>query len=405
MGETNRGGKRIKLLVCFIHAHMGGAMTSLVNFLNALDTDKYDVDVMFYENGPSRYGIKEEINILPQGKIHKPLGFKNIVRKIFSPRYLIALVRERYYRYIKRNKPRAVQIISKEGCWFSRRLDSEYDIAIAYEFNWCLNYVMKRVKAKKKILWHHVEFEKSGLDFKTDKKSFDDADALVFVSRDLMEEYAKLHPEHRDKARFIPNILSSDFVRKKGEGEAELPFEDAPNYIKLLSVARIKFGQKGLDRAAYAFSRLKREGLLDNVKWIVAGGGSDLARFEKIIEEEGLTEHIYPIGAKENPIPYMKKCDAFFLPSIYEGKPMAVTEGFIMGLPPIVTRYASAGEQIRDGIDGIIFENDLEALYMGLKKLFQSPEILKELKRNVRATEYGNEKDIAEFDKLAAELL
>lgn len=171
MGETNRGGKRIKLLVCFIHAHMGGAMTSLVNFLNALDTDKYDVDVMFYENGPSRYGIKEEINILPQGKIHKPLGFKNIVRKIFSPRYLIALVREGYYRYIKKNKPRAVQIISKEGCRFSRRLDSEYDIAIAYEFNWCLNYVMKRVKAKKKSSGTTLNLKNRGLILKPTKRA------------------------------------------------------------------------------------------------------------------------------------------------------------------------------------------------------------------------------------------
>ena len=39
--------KKIKLLVCFIQAHIGGAMTSLVNFLNALDTNVYDVDVMF----------------------------------------------------------------------------------------------------------------------------------------------------------------------------------------------------------------------------------------------------------------------------------------------------------------------------------------------------------------------
>ena len=43
--------EKIKLFVCFIQTHIGGAMTSLVNFLNALDTDKYEVDVMFYENG------------------------------------------------------------------------------------------------------------------------------------------------------------------------------------------------------------------------------------------------------------------------------------------------------------------------------------------------------------------
>ena len=62
--------EKIKLFVCFIQTHIGGAMTSLVNFLNALDTDKYEADVMFYEKGPGREGIKPDINILPQGKIH-----------------------------------------------------------------------------------------------------------------------------------------------------------------------------------------------------------------------------------------------------------------------------------------------------------------------------------------------
>ena len=73
--------EKIKLLVCFIQVHVGGAMTSLVNFLNALDTEKYDVDVMFYENDCGRCGIKEEINILPQGKVHESFGVRNVVKK------------------------------------------------------------------------------------------------------------------------------------------------------------------------------------------------------------------------------------------------------------------------------------------------------------------------------------
>ena len=43
----------------------------------------------------------------------------------------------------------------------------------------------------------------------------------------------------------------------------------------------------------------------------------------------------------------MKLCDVMLLPSRYEGKPMVVTEGYMMGLVPLVTRYTSAGEQIQ----------------------------------------------------------
>lgn len=211
-------GKKMKLLVCFIHAHIGGAMTSLVNFLNALDTEKYDVDVMFYEND-SRHGIKEEINILPQGKIHEKGSVSNLLKKAVSPAYLYALLQDRYYKKIKKNKRKAVQIMSKQGYKYSRAIDKEYDIAVAYEFNWCMNYVMNRVKAKKKILWHHVEFEKSGMDYRIDKKAMDGADALVFVSEDCRKSYCENHPEHEEKSYFIPNLLSSAYVRAKGRGK------------------------------------------------------------------------------------------------------------------------------------------------------------------------------------------
>lgn len=398
-------GKKIKMLVCFIQVHIGGAMTSLVNFLNALDTDKYDVDVMFYENDWGRCGIKEEINILPQGKIHESFGVGNVMKKVLSPSYVIAKIQDFYYKKVKHNKRKAVQIMSKQGCKYSRGIDKEYDVAIAYEFTWCLNYVMTRVKAKKKILWHHVEFEKSGMDFKVDKKAMDNADALVFVSEDCKNSYAEKHPEHKDKCFFVPNLLSSEYVRARGNEDAALPFEDNGNYLKFVTAARISFEHKGLDRAAYAFSRLKKDGLLENVKWIIIGKGRDLPALEEIIKNEGLEDHIYPIGVRENPIPYLKECDVFFLPSRHEGKPMAVTESFIMGLVPVVTQYTSANEQIRNGIDGLVFDNNDEALYEGLKNLLLNPQIIEKLKKNVINTDYGNEKDIRVFDKLIEDIM
>lgn len=391
--------KKMKMLVCFIHAHIGGAMTSLVNFLNALDTDVYDVDVMFYEKEQTRYGIKKEINILPQGKVHETYGICNVLKKVFNISYIWAKVQDIYYKKVKHNKKKAVQIMSKQGCKFSRKLEKEYDIAVAYEFNWCMNYVMDHVNAKKKIIWHHLEYEKSGLDFKIDKKAMDNADALVFVSEECKNSYIEKHPEHKEKAYFVPNLLSSSYVRNKGIEDAELPFSE-DDTLKILTVARIRFEHKGFDRAVKVFSKLKKDGLLKHVKWLIVGDGKDMPELKKMIQTEKLEDCIYPIGLKTNPIPYYKKCDVFFLPSRHEGKPMAITEGFIMGLVPVVTEYTSAHEQIRDGVDGLVFDNNEEALYQGLKKLLESPEIIEKLKKHVLETDYGNEKEIVAFDKM-----
>lgn len=397
-------GKKIRLLVCFIHAHIGGAMTSLVNFLNALDTEKYDVDLMFYENKNIRYGIKEEIHILPQGKQCKKYNILNVLKKAAYPPYVWALIRDRYYKKVKHNKLKAVQIMSKQGYKFSRKPDREYDVAVAYEFNWCMHYVINRVKARKKIIWHHVEYGNSGMDFKIDKKEFDKADAMVFVSEECRKSHIEKYPEYAAKSYFVPNLLSSDYVRGKGDYDVQLPFSDNPGCLKFLTVARIRFNHKGLDRAVTVFSRLKKDGLLDNVRWLIIGDGRDMPELLKMIKAQELQDYIYPIGMKENPIPYYKKCDVFFLPSRHEGKPMVITEGFIMGLVPVVTEYTSANEQIRNGIDGLVFDNNDEALYQGMKKLLQSPGILNDMKAEIAKTDYGNEKEIAVFDELIKKL-
>lgn len=395
-------GSKIKLLVCFIHAHIGGAMTSLVNFLNALDTDKYDVDLMFYENGSQRYGIKDEIHILPQGKVHERYSAVNVIRKVLCVPYVWALVRDAYYKKVKHNKRKAVQIMSKQGYKFSRKLSKQYDVAIAYEFNWCMNYVIGRVHANKKIVWHHVEYEKSGMDFKIDKKALDKADALVFVSEKCRRSYVQKHPEHGPKSYFVPNLLSSDYVRRKGEEAVQLPFAEKDGCLKFLTVARIRFEHKGLDRAVRAFSRLKKDGL--EFRWLIVGAGRDMPQLKEMIMAAGLQDRVFPIGMRENPLPYYKGCDAFLLPSRHEGKPIVITESFMMGLVPLVLEYTSAKEQIRHGVDGLVFDNNDEALYQGLKMVLESPGILDGLRQAIAETNYGNEKEIAVFDELIEQL-
>ncbi len=391
---------KIKLLVCFIQAHIGGAMTSFINFVNSLDTKKYDVDVIFYEND-GRYGIKDEINILPQGKTHKKYAFSNIFAKIFSPRYVVAKFREIYAKKIEKNKLKAVQIMSKQGCRYSAELTKKYDIALAYELSWAMNYVAYKVNADKKLLWHHMDYLNAGFDFKTDKDAFSKFNGLVFVSDECRKSFVKKHPEYKNKSYYIPNLLSDSYVKAKGELErVELPFENADKKLKFLSVSRINFSEKGLDRAVKVFSRLKNDGYLDDVCWTIIGKGRQLDELKEMITKYGLDEYIKPIGLKENPIPYMKIADILFLPSRNEGKPMVITEGFIMGLVPVVTEYTSAHEQIDDGVDGVIFENSEDGLYDGLKNLLSDRDIISKLKHNISIRKYGNEDEIRIFDEV-----
>ena len=398
-------GKKRKMLVCFIQTHIGGAMTSLVNFLNALDTERYDVDVMFYEQGEGRFGINPEIHFLPQGKRHEGRSLYGVLRRVLSPGYDIASLRALYYEKVLNNRRAAIQIRSKQGCRYSTPVHWQYDVAVAYEADWPLNYVMTRVKAQKKILWHHLDYQAAGLLYREDRHALQKADALVFVSEECRAAFAQAHSALASKTRFLPNLLSSEYVRQKGEeSQVSLPFTNLEHGLIFLTVARISFEHKGLDRAVRAFARLKKEGLADHAKWVIIGKGRDADRLSEMIRQYGLEDVIYPLGVRENPIPYMKLCDVMLLPSRYEGKPMVVTEGYMMGLVPLVTRYTSAGEQIQNGVDGFIVDNNEEALYQGIKRIVEDPSVLHGPREYIRSHDYGNQNEIVKFDKLVEEL-
>lgn len=389
----NFSDRRKHIFVAFIHSHVGGAMTSLVSFLNALDTERYAVDLLFYENGEGeRHGIKEEINILPEAR-EKGL----LPRKFFSVRYIIAKMRGQYYRKIRKNKRRAVQIEAKQGVRYTRKVKEEYDVAIAYEFDWCLYYVTKYINAGKKIAWLHLDYDKAGFAFKEDRAYFEKMDKLVFVSEECMKKFAKRHKELAEKCCFFPNLLCADSVKAKGDAQtAVLPFERGKDAFVMLTVARIDFAHKGLDRGVEIVKRLKKETGKD-IKWVIIGKGKHLEKLREMVLSEGLKDSIFTLGLIKNPMPYMKLCDILFLPSRFEGKPMVVTEAQIMGLVPVVAQYASANEQIQDGTNGFVAENDTESLYNMLKMLVENPQKIEAARQNIKNNDFGNEDEIKRF--------
>ncbi|HIX65556.1 MAG TPA: glycosyltransferase [Candidatus Anaerotruncus excrementipullorum] len=394
-------GRPLRLLVLFIHNHLGGAMTALVNFVNALDPARYQVDLLFYELKGQVEGIRPEVRILPPA-----CSRGHLLAKALSPAYLSNYLRAQYYLRAKGDRLLARQLRAQQGCRFSRRLEGEYDLAVAFELAWPFYYMMGSVRAKRKLVWHHNDYQAIGYRFDWDRPYFDRVDGLVFVSRECMEKFTALHPGYREKCFFMPNLMAAaPILARAAAGQPQLPFALARPGLNLVTVARVSFASKGLDRMVGVLTRLREEGLLDRVRWLVIGGGHDLPRFRQMLAENGLEGQVQAIGPRENPLPYLPAFDAFLLPSRNEGKPVAVTEAQILGLPPVVTRYTSAFGQIEDGVDGFIFENNDEALYQGLRELLLHPEKLAAARRAVQARSYTNEQEIARFHRIVRQVL
>ena len=127
------------------------------------------------------------------------------------------------------------------------------------------------------------------------------------------------------------------------------------------------------------------------------GDGVDYNEMTRRVKEYNLEDTIFLLGAKARPLPYVKMMDVFLLPSRYEGKPMAVTEAQMLGIPPVVTNYASAAGQIKSGFDGLIVDNTDDAVYDALCYLIGNQNEVKKWQNNLGNENFDN---IQEIDKV-----
>lgn len=388
--------KMKNVLIVYSKMVVGGSTTSLLSLLNGIDYSKYSVELQLYDNeGELQSQINKKVKILPEMK--KQINFKS---KVINYNFWRDFIKARVLSKRKKNRLINSQYMSKyeaEACPWMKK---QYDVAISYLEFWPMEYLARRVNAEKKIGWLHIDIKEAGLLPKVSDEVFNKLDNIVLVSKACLENMKTLYPQCTDKLKCIENILVKDTIIKFANTETSFTY-DKNSCISFVSVCRIVFASKGLDRAVNAFSKLKKEGLLnDNVHWYIIGDGPDRDRLEKMISINNLSKNIILLGQQNNPYVIEKNMDYFLLPSRYEGKPMAVTEAQMLGLVPLVCNYSSASEQIKNGIDGLICENDDISIYYVIKDILQNKINLSRMKKNVENTEYSNIDEIHKIYKL-----
>lgn len=372
-----------RILIASYPLNAGGTTTALISLLNQMDYTKYDVDlILMRKQGEFIQFVPKEVNILPPG-LKERGNFTDKIHKLFI--YIVKgiLLKNFIYKFFKKNLyPLAeFQIMSGYG-WasVSRKLKEEYDVAIGIMEGWPNIFVARKTNAKKKIAWVHPEYKSTGFDPALDEPVLKEFDNIVLVTKKCKEIFDDVFPTLTNKTLHFENIVSADYIKKLSNMPVE-DFNPDKSYLNIITVARLSLLDKGLDRGVTALARLIEEGY--KVRWYVVGEGSDRKELESMIKENKLENEFILLGQRVNPYPYIKKADVFVMTSRYEGKPIAVTEAQILGLPIITTEYASAHEQVNHRVDGIITENNDTAIYDGIKQVLQNPNLLVEFSHNL----------------------
>lgn len=378
---------------------IGGSTTSLLSILNQLDYSKYDVDLALYlKTGEWLDKIPKSVSNVFE--IRKYTDKKEeYIHRLLSPKYMYHFCVSKIIDHRDKVGMHGAQYLEYKDAEFLNKIDQEYDVAIAFLEGFSCKYVARYITAKKKIAWIHVNYIDSKFNPKYDAESMKAFEKVVLVSEDSKNAFDNSFPKLSGRSVVIENILSDNFVTTLSKEKCDLAIQN--NTINLVTTCRISFSHKGLDRALKMMDLIQKSGKLpSHFRWYIIGDGSDMPLLREMINVYQLDEFVILLGARSNPFPYMRNMTMFFLPSIYEGKPMAVTEAFMMGLPALVTEYSSAREQVRDGVDGIIVDNSEQGIYEGLLKIIEHPEIIEDLKKNVLQTDYSNVEEMKKIEAL-----
>ena len=142
----------------------------------------------------------------------------------------------------------------------------------------------------------------------------------------------------------------------------------------LLNVARVS-PQKGLLYAVRALPAILKQ--YPQAHLLSVGATTD-PRWTTELKREagslGVADHFHMLGAQANVVDFLRACDIFVFPSLYEGLGIALIEAMAAGCVCVATNTGPIPEVVQDGKDGVLVPSaDAEALARAICDLLGDP--------------------------------
>ena len=368
-----------KLLFLINDLGNGGAEKVLVNLVNCLAEDDYDITV--------RTLIKGGTN---QNHLSRKVHYEYVFKKAFPGLNYLYLL--------------------PHGWIYNRVVHGKYDVIIVFLHGVLTRIVSFAPKLQRTIAYLHANMEYSPFmkKFKSKndiKKCFENYNRIVSVSQDIQQSFikasgindkrlvVKYNTFDVKKIRYNSRIKNSNLVLDKNRQDCILcsvgKLEKVKGYSRLLRIVR----------------RLIEEG--DSIKLIIVGEGSQKANLLKYIKENDLEKNVYLVGFDDNPYKYIVNSDLFVCSSYSEGFSSAVAESLILGVPVITTKCAGMREMIGENEFGVITDNNEDALYKGIKMIVSNKQLLDHYRSQAitRGLMFSTENTVQSVKKMIEEVM
>lgn len=354
-----------KLLFVINTLGIGGAEKALIELLEKIDFSKYSVDFFVLLNqGEMIHDVPANVNILNENYDDTPIyshkGKKHLIKHVILSLlkkgcflHFLGFFSQAFFKELCREKDNKSILLWQPMAYSAPRLGRDYDLAVAFQEGGSTYYVSKFVKARKKVAFIHIDYEKAGYSKWLDKDAYENIDRIYAISNEVSNSFLKTYPEYTEKVKIFHNIINLDKINRKSMEFSG--YEDGFNGIRILTVGRL-CAQKALEYSIDAMKILKTEG--KNVRWYVLGKGFEEKELKKLIISRGLGDDFILLGNKANPYPYIAECDIYVHASRFEGKSIAVQEARVLSKPIILSDCAGNREQVIHMYDGMMCELD-----------------------------------------------
>lgn len=341
----------IKLLFVINSLRSGGAEKVLVNLVNGLNPNKYDITLMvLFGDGVNKQFLNSNIKVIRLFK-KAPLGFVHIAR-LFSASFLHNIfIREKF------------------------------DIEISYLQGVCTRIVGGAPKKQKTVAWIH-NFDRPDRIFRSQVEMLEicqRSSAVACVSKHTQEQVVEAT---EGKANALVVYNTHDVETILNNSSEAVPKMQKEKKLKLITIGTL-YDVKGFPRLLEALYKCHLERFDFHMYFV--GDGPQRKELEEIVAKYNMNEYVTFFGFNKNPYKYLAKSDLFICSSYTEGFSGTVSEATILGIPTLTTDCSGMKEILGANNEyGIVVENSDNGLLQGLRMIFNNPALLIQYRARVK---------------------
>lgn len=318
---------------------IGGIETALVNLLNCLDYEKYDVACLILrDEKPMAERLPKQVRLIVADR-DRTASFSQSYR---FPR-LFHLTEEtddpsRLHRAMMWAVPAIKWVENRLYIRYVRRQmqNEHFDTCIIYS-DVAAETAVRAVQADQFLMFYHHGAMRRVYH---DEIAYKKCSMIIAVSKHQEEKLRQFRPKYADKMMSIHNIVNVAEIREKAK--APIPEQFSEDQFNIVTCGRVS-REKGMDLAVEACVKLVETGH-QNIRWWIVGGGPAEQEVRDRITQLGMEQYVTMVGMKDNPYPYIARADLYVQPSRFESYGLTIAEAMVLGRFVVSTNTDGAME-------------------------------------------------------------